>query len=977
MKSGVHFLSPGQCLVSWLRDQLTQGHGHLSRDFEDTWIVLPTTRLAGNLAASLVVARAASSGSGVTGSGASIIAPRAMNLDGFLTAAADALAQSGSKAPSTRPAPRVINPEMPEALLHALIKRRRHKHIDPVHAHELAHLIGTAVDNNLPLTNLGQAAAKILREEIYHSEEHLCALGERIDSVQATILDFLDFLRANNLETMEMRRARLADGLADIGAKAPWRHLVIAGFTSMVPAHMRMLRQLSGRDDVTIVLTRPFDDVSPMARLARQCGFKEKIDAANTPGASVSTWIARNREEEVRKAIDLATDLIGTSSSASVAILVPDETTYEPYLRKALEERATTGVNIAATKPLSRAVTGSWFLHMGQFARLRTDECLEETRQAAAAFLTHPLHGCEEAVRSCIAAAVAASPDIRSIPREIARTRDTDPEVVAAASAMVDRAMAMARALGQTSCLAILERELDALDPSSSGETARNPDAAKADAGESDARAEIRQILHDLRFLRQRLPVNAETILELFVQRVKSGAIRDRGEPLTGLQVLTLAEARHVPFQAAVIIGCNEGVFPRALPKDRLLDQFILRKLGLPTWEDLEAIEDTTFHLLRARLTRLVMTCAQKDASRPLVPSRYIELMKTLRGIKPLVYAPEHAKTGVHTIIRGQPEVSGRIMDPSAHASDIATALSASSLASLVACPYKYALDRQAASPPPDYESTTALRKGTWLHDAIKSALTGYAPVGDSAADARALESRLAAASVTTIPPELRETGILAHLESWSWPRLAAFSASNWSVAPGSSQRGPVMAASESRFEIDLDGRQFIGAIDRFEDLGPIWLLIDYKASAAPSRTDLATGVSPQLAIYAHAISRIYGLPLDQCVAGHFEILKGNWVIGFHGNAAKDHAIRLGLRGARARNVPLPEDAINAAVAMMRWRQAAGAEPAWFPDKTACGYCPHSNICRREDMAATAWFANPFKSRALLQRLQVNAKGKP
>ena len=268
-----------------------------------------------------------------------------------------------------------------------------------------------------------------------------------------------------------------------------------------------------------------------------------------------------------------------------------------------------------------------------------------------------------------------------------------------------------------------------------------------------------------------------------------------------------------------------------------------------------------------------------------------------------------------------------------------------------------------------------AMRKGNWLHDAIKTAMTGYAPVGDSGIDARALESRLAAASAKTIPPELRETGLLPHLEAWSWPRLAAFHAGNWGMITGSVKRGPVMAESESRFEIDLDGRQFNGAIDRFEDLGPIWLLVDYKASAAPSRTKIATGVSPQLAIYAHAISRLYGLPLDQCVAGHFEILKGNWVIGFHGNAAKDHAVRLGLRGARARNIPLPEDAINAAVAMMRWRQAeinqpAGAQPAWFPDQTECGYCPHSNICRRKDVAASAWFANPVKSRALRQQLQ-------
>jgi RecB family exonuclease len=993
MKSGVHFLSPGQCLVSWLRDQLTIAGTPPRLDFEDTWIVLPTTRLAGNLSSSLVAAML-QAGAGKSRA-ASIVAPRTMNLDGFLGAASASLPGSPLRA---------LNPDLPEAFLHSLIKKKRRKHIDPGHAHELAHLISTAIDNLLPLENVGKAVTKILQDEIYHSDEHICALQERVDSIQATILDFLDLLRKNNLETTEMRRARLAAQIADrLDANPPWRRLVIAGFTSMVPAHMRMLRQLAGRPEVTVVLTTPFDESSPMARLARGCGFNGNVhhpapaaDGTNSITTSITTLIAANREEEINKAIDIADDLarklapanpdpdFSTSSKevppASVAILVPDENTYEPFLRKAFESRAKSGVNIAAPKPLAQTLTGSWFLHMAQFARLRMDECLEETRQAAAAFLTHPFQFGDprpdtdttqgapprDAARACIAAAIAASPDIRSVPGTIATSRDTDASILAAASTIVDRSMATGRALTraqtQFSCLDLLERELARLEN----------DSASPSPWEEDARATVQQILYDLRFIQQRVPGNAETMLELFVQRVKAAAIRDRGEPLTGLQVLTLAEARHVPFQAAVIVGCNEGVFPRSLPKDRLLDQFILRKLGLPTWEDLEAIEDTTFHLLQARLGHLVLTCSQKDTERPLVPSRYIELMKTMRGVKPLVHK-KPGTNGAAAPVREQAQVSGRIMSTEAHARDITASLSASTLASLVACPFKYALDRQSAGPAPDYEATVKMRQGTWLHGAIHAAISGLTPSGEVKADARLIEARLNEAAIKTIPPELRETGILAHLESWSWPRLAAFTARNWTIGPASK---PVLTHGESRFEVDFAGRQFTGSIDRFENLGPLWLVIDYKASKAPSRNEIAKGIRPQLAVYAHALAQSRGFSLDHCVAGHFEILTGNWVPGFVGAAVKDEAIALGLQGPRARKVPQPAEAIHAAAALMRWREdyVTGSGPAYLPDQSSCGLCPHSNICRRADVAAASWFANPVKSRSLLEQTRDGDK---
>jgi hypothetical protein len=176
---GIHFINAEDCLVTWLRDQLDPVH---HADLASTWIVLPTRRLSGNLTASLAAMRAHSNS---TGSPGSLIAPRSMNLDGFLTAAA-ASAPAQVQNSSGNVVPRALSPEMPELLIHALIEsainspltRQRRKHVDPGHAHELAHLISSAVDNMLPLDAIGPAATKILNEEIYRSEDQVCAMAE-------------------------------------------------------------------------------------------------------------------------------------------------------------------------------------------------------------------------------------------------------------------------------------------------------------------------------------------------------------------------------------------------------------------------------------------------------------------------------------------------------------------------------------------------------------------------------------------------------------------------------------------------------------------------------------------------------------------------------------------------------------------------------------------------------------------------------
>jgi inactivated superfamily I helicase len=113
--------------------------------------------------------------------------------------------------------------------------------------------------------------------------------------------------------------------------------------------------------------------------------------------------------------------------------------------------------------------------------------------------------------------------------------------------------------------------------------------------------------------------------LTLISQRFLTPDCRDVGEPLRGIQILSIEEARYIPFEKLIILGAAEGQFPRALPKDHLLDNYFKTRIGLPGWQFLEAIEDTTYHLLKARIDGLTLLYPEKQGTSPVVRSRFIE----------------------------------------------------------------------------------------------------------------------------------------------------------------------------------------------------------------------------------------------------------------------------------------------------------------------------------------------------------------
>lgn len=1050
MKAGVNFLSSDRCLITWLRDNLQSqnksSHARSSEDscghvdLESTWVVLPTRRLAGALNAALAASACKMSSDDRVLNPGALLSPRVMNFDDFLNQLPDALQSASDE--GHYESLRILESDMAELLIHGLIVQMTGappsalsdslslssqtplKHIVPDHAHEIAHLISSAMDQGLNLDLIAPAAMKILRDEIYRSDEQVCVMTERVAALGAVIKSFHALLQNHNCATPEMQRSHLAAtavfGLANSDSKSfvPWERLVFAGFTSMAATQIPLLQALSRRDDVSIVLTAPSphwrNPDAPIERLAKAMGWAQKNtteDKADKKSSrqkfkpQIATHIASERQSEARFALAMSMDLAKTTQG-SVAILLPDESTYEPWFRRELEDRPdlAKNFNLAPPSPLPESLLGSWFIHMAAFMRLDHDQCNEESRQTAAAFLTHPFQFLKlppddeqmivepVVIRACLMQALASVAKITEIPEKLRSMHHAPANAVAAASGIIHRSLNIARYLRRHSAndvLDIIERELE----EKSQWLTENRDTSEVDDGQlaekqHDESAEnspveaLRKILFDLKSALSLVPTDASNLLENFVKKVSATGIRKRGEPLSGVQILTLAEARHFPFAAAIIVGCNEGVFPRSLPKDRLLDQYLLRRLGLPTWNELEAIEDTTFNLLRERVPKLILTCSLRDSDRPLIPSRYIEMLKTLEGIVPKSISDSRSdnQPPASSADRTEPSDShaspghmahapGPIMTTGAMVDDGSQNLSASRLGTWIGCPYHYALNSQGGQPADDYESLRQARLGNWLHESIQAAFKDF-PGGDvqsnieAGKNAKILFERLSQASDRSVPEDFLTSDLPLHLKKWSWLRLVEFFERLWSTT-SLAQRSKRHV--EKSFVSQFGENSFGGVIDHFEDLGSVWLLLDYKTTAAPRKSEIAKGIRPQLAVYAAALADEYSLDLNRCIAGHFEILKGKWVSGFVGSEARSTAAAAGLITSREK-ILSPQDAIDSARTMLNWRKGElAADKIGFhaPDVSQCGWCPNSNICRKDDPRYQNWFGQPHLSRRL------------
>lgn len=119
---------------------------------------------------------------------------------------------------------------------------------------------------------------------------------------------------------------------------------------------------------------------------------------------------------------------------------------------------------------------------------------------------------------------------------------------------------------------------------------------------------------------------NPATWQSLFKKLAASQSVPFKGEPLEGLQIMGLLETRALDFENLIIIGMNEGVFPKTTPPNSFIPFNLRKGYGLPTIDNQDAIFAYYFYRLihRAKKIKLVYTTS-KSATEEGEMSRFLQ----------------------------------------------------------------------------------------------------------------------------------------------------------------------------------------------------------------------------------------------------------------------------------------------------------------------------------------------------------------
>ncbi len=92
-----------------------------------------------------------------------------------------------------------------------------------------------------------------------------------------------------------------------------------------------------------------------------------------------------------------------------------------------------------------------------------------------------------------------------------------------------------------------------------------------------------------------------DTFYKFLLQYLSSLSVSFEGEPLSGLQVMGILETRTLDFQNIVLLSVNEGIMPKANVSGSFIPYHLRRAVGLPTFEEQNAMYAYYFYRLLQR----------------------------------------------------------------------------------------------------------------------------------------------------------------------------------------------------------------------------------------------------------------------------------------------------------------------------------------------------------------------------------------
>lgn len=923
MSAKLHLITPDQCLV----DHLTSALKGLSlAELRDTLLIVPTQRLGTALLVRLLATRAA------------IIPPTILTFE--------ALIRSRKKEENDFFA--VAHDATLDLLLRAHLEDTPYKHLKLGHERELRLLYGELFDHGLRQTGLENLCTTIA-EDIYKNDAHLGSLYDRAIEMKAAF-DFLDdALSQLKLRARTHSLAEEAKNLAGDWQRQTnnYRHIILLGFTSMAKSWQVLLPTLIADDRVQFWMSeapRLYHAQSPLKDLLEVMGKYAPEIIAEPPISeeikSFQCYVAPSIRDEVLWAKKIVLEALEKGFHlAKIGILVTDENLYGTAIRSVFSDEALE-TNIALPEAFGGTLAGR---HLSSILQFWSEK---QSLPSLLAFLDHPLTKARwldhpEALtklrKALIQAAVPGGLD--AIGKELKEEHSENFEKLS----LLLKPLRLDQVLSLNQWIERLHeviKDFAYWDSFSSKDILQSSQELFQDFSASLSASENRHPL-----------LSGQSFWDLVDSHLLKGSVRGTGEPLSGLQIMSLSEARYFPFELAIIIGCHEGCFPKALPQDELLDNYLKKKSGLPGWEMLEAMEDQTFHLLKARLPNLILLRPARHGEDHLVRSRFTESLLARSNIEETVLPNAEIVEAV-TSLDLEPE--GSLEDWL----DYSTGrISASRLDKLIHCPYSFLLDSLGVQSEASLtESADVRREGEWLHAVLQAFIDGKGPKGkvlepfvrSEMTEAEALE-RLNLLTEILAPEHLRESALITHLKTFSWPRYIKHLYHSVDATKSLREYNFGQSHSPIHMQIGSRPRELHGRIDSL-DFSSQWTFVtDFKRRTIPTQDKSKKGLNAQLSLYAKALQQNNPIkPTTPLVLGYWNIYEGKWTA--HGVDETNRELLLSAELC-TKNTPTITALVEGVVDTWEWREADVRKfDRFYADPgDQCRVCDYAGVCRKDD----------------------------
>lgn len=792
--------------------------------------------------------------------------------------------------------PKIWHDEVFELKIELLLQSASYRPLLPYHARELRLLWQQMLDANLNPTDFS-SLAQWLVEHGTKSETEVHSLLHRVEVIQQVFHAVEELQEKEHSADSRRQFYRYAKNLRqEIDSLIePYDHLFLVGYTSVAPRLEPLLAELAEATlcqgtSLTFLQHLPRQRLDPDAPYAQLLTLVRKLATEPEQAYDQARYKVHSSQklrltevdhphQEVETALSILQGLFATGVSPhETAILVPDEGRYGALLRHAASRLP--HKNFALPLAFDATKVGQWVLSLFDFLTYPTSwdhtaPLWHDPFSFTLWFNEYP----EEWGRWHIAWLQRCTAGDHKTPLyELQHLAASFP------AAWQERALHFQEAVKTkeqtlSSWLELLRKLLEPLlatmDPAA---TAKTWEQLATDALHQALTAWTDQVSHIHGYFPS---FQAWRILRGWCQRL---TIQDRGEPYRGVQILSLPESRLLTFRHAIVIGCNEGSFPKAIPDDELLDETLKKKLGLPGWSGLEQMENLTFELLVQRCEHLHLIRSRLARGTESIASRHLEYLPpgfSLVALPPpkLRAVPDAHQLAPECGVRIAPEVAQKITEQ----------LAASTVEKMLHCPTHFALHRSRLRrwelrP----EHLWERQFGMWLHSILEQFVIGRTQMPalphlkaltvDERSEA-ALIARLKRIAECVIPANFAGHYDVIHLNEFVIPRYVATFA-QWLAELGlktDSMRREWQADPRKPWFFARRLRRFAGRIDAIDEMTQGLVLIDFKRSYTPQKRDIINLLSPQLAVYAHLIWNQDEAKELGLVAGYWDMRRGVW----------------------------------------------------------------------------------------------------